>query len=132
MASRRKLHLELQRIYDHEATGDGGGNGYRVLVDRLWPRGVRKADAGLDEWAKEAAPTAELRKWYGHEPDRFEEFARRYHDELDRPPAADAVTHLRDLAHERDVILLTATRDVDRSGARVLHDHLLGQATEAP
>jgi uncharacterized protein YeaO (DUF488 family) len=131
----RSVHerFELHRIYEDEGSPDGShGDGYRVLVDRLWPRGVRKADAALDEWAKDVAPSAELRKWYGHEPDRFEEFARRYHDELEHHPAADAVAHLHDLARQHPVTLLTATRDIDRSGARVLHDHLRGRPTSAP
>ena len=64
---------EVRRIYD-----DGGGTaGYRVLVDRLWPRGVKKSDAGLDEWLKDVAPSTELRRWYGHDPGRFAEFTRR-------------------------------------------------------
>ena len=116
----RQPAFGLQRAY--EATDDR--RGYRVLVDRLWPRGVKKEDAALDEWIKDVAPSAELRRWYGHDPTRFEEFARRYRDELSRPPASDAVAHLRGLAGEQHVVLVTATRDVDHSGARVLHDHL--------
>jgi uncharacterized protein YeaO (DUF488 family) len=112
--------FSVQRIY--EDPQDRGG--YRVLVDRLWPRGVKKEDAALDEWKRDVAPSAELRRWYGHDPAKFDEFARRYRDELSQPPAAEAVTHLRGLAREQHVILLTATRDVDRSGAQVLHDRL--------
>lgn len=111
------------RIYDGDVP-----DGYRVLVDRLWPRGVTKQAAALDGWAKDVAPSAELRRWYGHDPDRFDAFAERYRDELDRPAAADAVARLRDLARRRLVVLLTATRDVERSGARVLYDHLVGSA----
>jgi uncharacterized protein YeaO (DUF488 family) len=95
-----------------------------VLVDRLWPRGITKGDAALDEWAKDAAPSAALRRWYGHDPQKFEEFARRYRVELGRHPASDAVEHLRTLALDRHVVLLTATRDLDHSGARILHDRL--------
>lgn len=98
----------------------------RVLVDRLWPRGVKKADAHLDAWLKDLAPSPDLRRWYGHDPARFDEFARRYRDELSRSPAAEAVERLRELAQERPVALLTATRDVDRSGARVVRDVLAG------
>lgn len=115
---------EVRRIYDD------GGTGYRVLIDRLWPRGVKKADADLDEWLKDAAPTTELRRWYGHDPERFTEFARRYRAELRHPPASDAVDHLLELAATRPVILLTATRDVEHSGARVLHDHLESRTQE--
>lgn len=113
--------FELRRVYDD----DHHDRGFRVLVDRLWPRGVRKADAALDEWLKDAAPSGELRKWYGHDVDRFEEFAGRYRAELAEPPAAEAVHHLLDEAGKQPVILLTATRDVDHSGALVLRDHLL-------
>jgi len=108
------------RVYDVPQDGDA----YRVLVDRLWPRGVKKAEAGLDEWAKEVAPSTELRRWYGHDPDRFVEFARRYRAELATPPAADAVARFVVIGHGQRVILLTATRDVEHSGARVLFDKL--------
>jgi uncharacterized protein YeaO (DUF488 family) len=110
---------EVRRIYHDEGTA-----GYRVLVDRLWPRGIKKADANLDEWLKDAAPSTELRRWYGHDPDRFAEFARRYRAELRRLPASGAVDHLRRLASSRVVVLLTATSDVEHSGACVLRDHL--------
>ena len=68
------------------------GAGYRVLVDRLWPRGITKAEAALDEWLKDVAPSTELRRWYGHDVERFDEFARRYRAELRRPPASVAWT----------------------------------------
>jgi uncharacterized protein YeaO (DUF488 family) len=97
---------------------------YRVLVDRIWPRGVRKADARLSEWLKDVAPSTELRRWYGHEPARFEEFARRYRAELGAPPASAALAHLDELAHTEDLTLLTATRDVEHSAARVLRERL--------
>jgi uncharacterized protein YeaO (DUF488 family) len=119
---RRVMHVEVCRVYGHNDTGDA----YRVLVDRLWPRGVSKADAALDEWAKDVAPTAELRRWYNHEPARFDEFARRYRGELSREPAREVVMQLRSLARGRKVVLLTATRDVGRSGAQVLVDVLTG------
>jgi uncharacterized protein YeaO (DUF488 family) len=118
--------VEVHRIYDDlRADADAGPGTYRVLVDRLWPRGVRKADAALDRWARDVAPSPELRQWYGHDPARFEEFARRYREELRRPPAAPAVTELRATARERQVVLVTATRDVAHSGAQVLYDHLV-------
>ena len=117
--SRAPFHV--RRVYENE----GGDGRYRVLVDRLWPRGIKKADLTLDEWLKDAAPSTELRRWYGHDPARFEEFARRYREELTRPPASAAVGHLLDMARRRPVVLLTATRDVERSGAQVLHDALV-------
>jgi uncharacterized protein YeaO (DUF488 family) len=116
----RERGFAVHRIYEE---GHGGGS-YRVLVDRLWPRGISKEHAALDEWAKDVAPSAELRRWYGHDVEKFETFARRYDRELKRPPASDAVTHLRRLGEGQRVTLLTATRDVEHSGARVLHDLL--------
>lgn len=108
--------FQLRRIYDPVLEGDG----YRVLVDRLWPRGITKADAALDEWARDIAPGTDLRRWYGHDPAEFDEFARRYTDELRRGPAVDVLARWRALARENPLTLLTATRDVPHSGARVL------------
>jgi uncharacterized protein YeaO (DUF488 family) len=113
--------FEVVRIYDVNAA-DGS---YRVLVDRLWPRGVTKGEAALDAWAKELAPGSELRRWYGHDPGRFEEFARRYRNELRIEPASDAIARLRNIAKDKRVTLVTATRDVEHSGAQVLRDILL-------
>jgi len=98
--------------------------GHRVLVDRLWPRGLSKRDARLDEWLKDVGPTTELRKWYGHVPEKFSKFKGRYQDELNRPPAQQAVEHILDMASTERVVLLTATRDVEHSAAQVLLDHL--------
>lgn len=113
------MGFSIHRIYEGP-----GATGRRVLVDRLWPRGVTKAEAGLDEWMKDVAPSTELRRWYGHDVGRFEEFARRYHAELGQPPGSDAVERLIALGGSGDVVLLTATKDVAHSGARVLSDHL--------
>jgi uncharacterized protein YeaO (DUF488 family) len=107
---------------------DEGGGGYRVLVDRLWPRGVSTAEAALDEWLRVVAPGAELRRWYGHRLERFEEFARRYRAELRHPPASAAVDRLLELASRQPVTLLTATRDVEHSGVRVLQRVLTRRA----
>ena len=123
MPERANAGFTVARVYD-----DAQHRGYRVLVDRLWPRGVKRDDLALDEWAKDVAPTAELRRWYGHDPTRFEEFAETYRKELVRAPAAEVVDHLLDVAAERPVVLLTATRDVEISGACVLLDHLSGVA----
>jgi uncharacterized protein YeaO (DUF488 family) len=120
--------FRLIRVYDADDRSDPG---YRVLVDRLWPRGVTRADAALDEWLKDAAPSAELRRWYGHDVQLFEEFARRYRAELGRSPASAAVDHLIALANAETITLLTATRDVEHSGARVLRDYLVGRASRS-
>jgi uncharacterized protein YeaO (DUF488 family) len=109
-------------VYDPPEADDG----YRVLVDRLWPRGLRKEEAHLDEWCKPIAPSTDLRKWYAHDPQRFEEFGRRYRGELDAGEAADAVQRIRKLAGSQPVTLLTATKDLDTSGAAVLAAYLGG------
>jgi uncharacterized protein YeaO (DUF488 family) len=120
MPIRRGSGFEIQRIYD-QREDDGS---YRVLVDRLWPRGVTKADASLDEWAKDLAPSTELRRWYSHDPTKFEQFARRYKDELKAPGTAEGVARLRAMARHRPIALLTATKDLERSGASVVKDVL--------
>jgi uncharacterized protein YeaO (DUF488 family) len=112
--------VRLGRVYDERTAEDGT----RVLVDRLWPRGLTKEQADLDEWCKQIAPSAELRKWYGHDPDRFSEFARRYRKELHDPERAEALAHLYVLAQQRTLTLLTATRHAETSEAAVLADLL--------
>jgi uncharacterized protein YeaO (DUF488 family) len=109
-------HVQIRRIYEGPTPQDGT----RVLVDRIWPRGMSKQRAHLDEWCKQIAPSTELRKWYGHDPDRFDEFTRRYEAELTDPERAAALTHLRELARQQMLTLLTATKDVDISEAAVL------------
>jgi uncharacterized protein YeaO (DUF488 family) len=116
----RQAGVRLGRVYDERTAEDGT----RVLVDRLWPRGLTKERADLDEWCKEIAPSAELRRWYGHDPDRFGEFARRYRKELDDPGRVEALAHLRALAQQRTLTLLTATRHAGTSEAAVLADLL--------
>ncbi len=95
-----------------------------MLVDRVWPRGLTKDAAHLDEWLKDVAPSTELRKWYGHDPDRFAEFRRRYDAELAEPARKAALERLRELARSGPLTLLTATKDLDHSQAAVLADHL--------
>jgi uncharacterized protein YeaO (DUF488 family) len=108
--------VQVRRAYEDPAEGDGT----RVLVDRIWPRGLTRARAALDEWCKEIAPSTELRKWYGHDPERFEEFGRRHQAELADPERAGALAHLRELASGRGVTLLTATRQPEISEAAIL------------
>lgn len=99
-----------------------------MLVDRLWPRGLRKDALPLDEWVKDVAPSSELRSWYGHDPAKFDEFRRRYTEELSQGAARAALDHLAALAAAGPVTLLTATWDVDHSDAAVLAALLRHQA----
>ena len=108
------MKIHLQRAYEPAKSSDG----YRVLIDRLWPRGVSRSQARLDEWNRELSPSAELRQWFGHEPRRFEEFRRRYIEELrqQRP----RLTELRRQAREGALTLVYAARDSDHNDAVVL------------
>ncbi len=103
----------MARVYDEVSSGEG----QRVLVDRVWPRGVRKDDPRVGIWCKDVAPSKDLREWYQHDPDRFDEFASRYKTEL-RDSAA--LEDLRKLAKRKPVTLVTATRELDISQAAVL------------
>ena len=120
------------RITQHRVYDTSPDDGARVLVDRLWPRGLSKDSARLDAWLKEVAPSDELRRWYGHDPERFDEFTRRYRAELNTGEQAEALAHLRDLARERPLILLTAGRDVSISAAAVVADLLSSGRTRRP
>lgn len=97
-----------------------------MLVDRVWPRGVAKASLEHDAWCRDVAPSTDLRKWFGHDPDRFAEFRGRYVEELAAEPAASALESLRADAADAGLTLLTATRDVEISHARVLADVITG------
>jgi uncharacterized protein YeaO (DUF488 family) len=108
--------IRFRRVYEAPSPADGA----RVLVDRIWPRGLRKDAAHLTEWAKDAAPSTELRQWYGHDPEKFDEFRRRYLDELSGRVQRAELGKLRALAATGPVTLLTATRAVDISQAAVL------------
>ncbi|MFZ1360476.1 MAG: DUF488 domain-containing protein [Candidatus Saccharimonadales bacterium] len=111
-------HFAIKRIYE-PATAD---DGYRVLVDRLWPRGVSKERAALDEWAKDIAPSTELRKWFGHDPAKYAAFAKRYIDEVQQnPEASDIITNWR--THDK-VTLLYGARDEQGNEAIVLQQYL--------
>ena len=113
--------VSVARVYDDTALG-----AHRILVDRLWPRGVSRTDAGIERWLRDVAPSTELRQWYGHTPARFAQFGRRYRKELSIGPAHEALTELDSMARISPVVLLTATRDIDRSGAAVLREVLTG------
>lgn len=112
--------LKLKRAYAPPARGDG----LRILVDRLWPRGLKKDSAALDDWIKEVAPSPGLRQWFGHDPERWSEFRRRYAAEL--RAQADALERIRALARKRPVTLIYAARDEAHNHALVLRDALLG------
>ena len=108
--------IRVRRVYEDPSPDDGA----RVLVDRVWPRGMRKDAARLDEWAKDVAPSAGLRTWDHHDPAKFGEFRPRYTAEMAEPVPKEALARLRALAAERPVTLLTATKDLDLSQAAVL------------
>jgi uncharacterized protein YeaO (DUF488 family) len=112
--------VRVRRVYDKADDQDGA----RVLVDHIWPRGVSKAKAALNDWCKDVSPSTALRRWYSHDPAKFEEFTRRYCAELKDPERAEALQHLRELATGHRLTLLTATKNPDISQAAVLRDLL--------
>ena len=114
------MGVQVRRIYEDVLDTDGA----RVLVDRLWPRGVSKERAHLDDWCKDVAPSTQLREWYGHVPDRFDKFSRRYRVELGDAAHSPAVTDLRRLAADGTLTLLTAVKDPALSEAAVLAEYL--------
>lgn len=112
------MDIRVRRIYDDKAASDG----QRVLVERLWPRGMSKEDAALDLWLKGLAPSSELRRWYGHEAERWPEFKQRYFEELDAN--TEAVNSLCELAAKGRVTLLFASRETERNSANALRDYM--------
>jgi uncharacterized protein YeaO (DUF488 family) len=122
----RSRRVGVARVYDPPGPDDGA----RVLVDRLWPRGLRKDAGAFDHWCRDVAPSPGLRQWYGHDPARFAEFAERYRAELEHPDHAAALAALRRLTRDGRLTLLTATRDPELSQARVLADVLTGVVTD--
>lgn len=116
------MDIRIKRVYEPAEASDG----FRVLVDRLWPRGLRKDAAQLDEWAKEVAPSTDLRRWFAHDPERYDEFVHRYHAELDRN---DAVRRLRRQAAEHGTLtLLYSAHDEEHNQATALLAYLTGAA----
>ncbi len=113
-------HIALKRVYEEAAPEDG----QRVLVERLWPRGLSKERAHIDLWLKEVAPSHELRKWFGHDPQKFAEFRRRYETELQRTEVQQALSKLREMAQQRPVTLLFSAHDTEHNNAVVLRDLL--------
>ncbi|MFD8532669.1 DUF488 domain-containing protein [Streptosporangium canum] len=116
--------IVIRRVYDAEP-----GEGAAFLVDGMWPRGVRKEDLTLDGWVRDVAPSPELRRWFGHRPERFEEFRLRYRQELDRAPAA--LRPLLEAARRGSVTLLYAAKDTEHNNAVVLRDYLRDRLTTA-
>jgi uncharacterized protein YeaO (DUF488 family) len=124
MTSKRgKPGIQLKRVYEETSPQDGA----RFLVDGLWPRGIKKSALSDVEWVKEVAPSTKLRKWYGHEPEKWKEFQKRYRAELAKN--TDAWKLLLDAAKKSAVMLLTSTHDVEISHAMVLRDFLKRKAS---
>jgi len=112
------MQLQLKRVYEPLADSDG----MRILVDRLWPRGLSKSEAKIEFWAKEVAPSTELRRWYQHEPEKWPEFQRKYISELQSNP--DAVLELITKIRNKNATLLFATKETSLNNAAVLKEYL--------
>lgn len=113
------VHLRLKRAYKQPAADDG----VRILIDRLWPRGLSKAEVAADRWMKDIAPSTELRRWFGHDPEKWPEFRRRYGEELRQHP--ELLDEIRSLAKEDTVTLVFSARDEEHNDAVVLKETLL-------
>jgi uncharacterized protein YeaO (DUF488 family) len=124
----RGVHVAIKRAYAAPAPTDGT----RVLVDRLWPRGLSKEQARVDLWLKDVAPSTPLRQWYGHDPAKFAAFRARYLQELDAAPERVALQQVRELAHKGPVTLVFGARDAEHSEAAVLQDRLSHPAPVSP
>lgn len=118
--TKQQTTIALKRVYDEPAASDGT----RVLIERLWPRGLSKARAHIDLWLKEVAPSHELRTWFGHDPEKFAEFRHRYVAELASGEAHQALSTLRDLARQGPLTLVFAAHDVQHTNAVVLRELL--------
>ena len=114
------MEIDLKRAYDLPADDDG----CRVLVDRVWPRGVKKEELRLEEWMKEIAPSAALRKWFGHDPEKWPEFVERYFSELEEQHGSE-VKRLKEIARKGRLTLVFGARDRERNNAVALRDYLL-------
>lgn len=112
------MKLQVKRVYDAASRGDG----QRILIDRLWPRGLSKSKANIDLWFKEIAPSTDLRRWYDHDPDKWPEFKNRYFLELDANP--DAVAELKSRVARRKTTLLYASREEKLNNAFALKEYL--------
>jgi len=110
--------VKVKRAYESKEAGDG----VRILVDRLWPRGLRSTEAGIDEWMKDVAPSDDLRKWFAHDPEKWTEFKRRYTQELAAPEKAALLKRIAKLAATGKVTLVYAAKDTEHNNARVLEE----------
>jgi uncharacterized protein YeaO (DUF488 family) len=110
------MPISIKRIYDAREKSDG----YRILVDRLWPRGISKDSAHIDEWLKELAPSDALRKWFNHDPERWQEFQKRYKTELNSPALREILQRLGTMAKKKKVTLLFGAKDIEHNNAVVL------------
>jgi len=108
--------LKVKRVYEVKGADDGR----RILVDRLWPRGLRRSEAAIDEWMKEVAPSDELRRWFGHREERWHQFRERYRDELRAPGQMEILRQLARDAQKGNVTILYSAKDTERNNARVL------------
>lgn len=119
----QKSRVAIKRAYEEPAPEDGT----RVLIDRLWPRGVSKEKAKIDLWLKDVAPSAELRTWYGHDQAKYDEFRRRYLEELAHEPGKSGMARLREMAAKGPVTLVFAAHDAAHANATVLRGVLAGE-----
>lgn len=115
--------VQIKRAYEKPEPGDG----YRVLVDGLWPRGQSKAKLKIDEWMRDLAPSASLRKWYGHEPEKWEEFRKRYRQELSKSPRKELLEQLIGLARNRKLTMVFGAQAAGISNAAVLQEIIRGR-----
>jgi len=119
----KKAAIRLKRAYEEPSPDDGT----RILVERLWPRGLSKDEAAIDVWPKEVGPSTGLRKWYGHDPEKWEEFRRRYRSELDE--RAEAIGELKRVIRKGPVTFVFAARDMEHNSAVALKEYLEGRST---
>ncbi len=110
--------LKVKRAYEPAEEGDGT----RILIDRLWPRGISKSEARIDEWAKDVAPSTELRQWFGHDPERWQEFQKRYRKELSSPEKAKHLEDIARRARREAVTLVYGAKDTEHNDALVLEE----------
>ncbi|TVZ28627.1 uncharacterized protein YeaO (DUF488 family) [Gillisia sp. Hel_I_86] len=118
----KKLKIKTKRVYDEVSNNDG----YRILVDKIWPRGVSKENAKLDEWNKNLAPSDELRKWFDHDPNKFKEFNQRYKKEL--KDKQEDLERIKEIAQDKQVCLLYGAKDKEHNQAAVLKEILKSQS----